>query len=660
MTVSSGFFNSVNHDRLYDAEQLSSIFDGIIIDGVYENYGESFMVKANPDANSSVIVGTGRAWFDHTWTVNDSQFVIQLDPPNELLGRTDAIVIDIDRTQNVRKNSIMYVKGNESYPELPPVLIKEDLHTQYPLAYINRPAGSNSPVKQENITVTVGTSVCPIVTGVLEAQNLENLWQQLDDEFNTWWEGVKDTLDTNTATKLQNQINEINEKINSDNALVGLLEKPIAEAFKKAKYGINFKTYSFSFAPGMPSSGSFTNGSDRFDYYPMCGLLPDGYVFAIGAMSYRGGGSAPTLVQLICQLVNTSGTSTYTRYDLYGGESGISTYPYDYSSAGMYYMHGQYDAFPVEIYFVLYTPYGNGDFRHRAWSYKVTITSQHSVVFTKIGEVGPVDQEITVYGNSKTHNTRNIVATETSNAYLFGYSYFSSRGVGATPSPGDRATYGWTGKVLPNGVLTAPVRTDDVYPIRNDYNSTLVYCDNISEDNSYYAVLSGTDNNWARVDVSSLVATVGSGTVPSDVSSLKTRFPVKTYSLSETNGVQKSEYQVGKPQTSQTLSKDRDYFIGGDNLGSGLVEGTYLCRSDENRLYGVGPNGEQIAIGTNGGAAVLKTKKSISASASADKIQKTLPGQVDVPGVGTFYLQLSSKNTDISTLSGSVVCILEE
>lgn len=228
MTVSSGFFNSVNHDRLYDAEQVSSIFDGIIIDGVYENYGEAFSVKPYSDANSVVIIGTGRAWFDHTWTLNDSQFSMALDPPNEMLGRTDAIVIDVNRDQNVRKNSIVYVKGSESTPDNPPELINTELHKQYPICWITRPAGSNVPIKQSEITYLVGTSRCPMVTGILEAQNLENLMAQLDDEFNTWWDRIKEVLDENVATNLQNQIDEIKNKIDSDDALVGLLEKPIA------------------------------------------------------------------------------------------------------------------------------------------------------------------------------------------------------------------------------------------------------------------------------------------------------------------------------------------------------------------------------------------------------------------------------------------------
>ena len=34
MSVTYGFYNSLNGDRRYDANQMSAIFDGLIIDGV--------------------------------------------------------------------------------------------------------------------------------------------------------------------------------------------------------------------------------------------------------------------------------------------------------------------------------------------------------------------------------------------------------------------------------------------------------------------------------------------------------------------------------------------------------------------------------------------------------------------------------------------------
>lgn len=212
MTVSSGFFNSVNHDRLYDAEQLSSIFDGIILDGVYEAYGDAFKVIANSDIENSVIVGTGRAWFDHTWTLNDSQAIFSVSPPNEMLDRYDAICIDVDRRQTVRSNSLVVVNGVLGSPAQYPTLINEDLHKQYPIAYIKRTAGGSSTVTNSDIEIKIGSEDCPLVTGILDAMNTDMYVQQLNADFNAWWDGIKDLIGENPVLNLQNQIDDINEK----------------------------------------------------------------------------------------------------------------------------------------------------------------------------------------------------------------------------------------------------------------------------------------------------------------------------------------------------------------------------------------------------------------------------------------------------------------
>ena len=52
MTIKSGFFNSLNHDRVYDADDINSIFDGIITDGVFGNIGKRFVVT--PGSGMSV------------------------------------------------------------------------------------------------------------------------------------------------------------------------------------------------------------------------------------------------------------------------------------------------------------------------------------------------------------------------------------------------------------------------------------------------------------------------------------------------------------------------------------------------------------------------------------------------------------------------------
>lgn len=303
MTVSSGFFNSINHDRLYDAEQVSSIFDGIIEDGVYESIGEAFMVSSYAEGNDTVIVGTGRAWFDHTWTLNDAQFSITLSPPNTLLGRIDTIVIDVDRRDSTRANSIKCIEGEYSDSPVAPTLLNEELHKQYPIANITINAGVSAPISNSRIEYLVGTEKCPLVTGPLEALNITNYFQQMESEFEIWFEGVKDILDENVAMDLQNQINELkkNQTV-SDNGAIGdftiLMTTAMIEAMKTRGDNLHFSSKSIAQKPynsiktftdigemGMTLYRHVSNYSKSFPYNQSF-FLPDGKLVRVGVAPY--------------------------------------------------------------------------------------------------------------------------------------------------------------------------------------------------------------------------------------------------------------------------------------------------------------------------------------------------------------------------------------
>ena len=57
MSVTYGFYNSLNGDRKYNAEQVSSLFDGLIIDGVFASVGMAFAVKATTGITVNVGIG---------------------------------------------------------------------------------------------------------------------------------------------------------------------------------------------------------------------------------------------------------------------------------------------------------------------------------------------------------------------------------------------------------------------------------------------------------------------------------------------------------------------------------------------------------------------------------------------------------------------------
>ena len=657
MTVSSGFFNSVNHDRLYDAEQISSMFDGIIIDGVYENYGDAFMVTANPDANSSVIIGTGRAWFDHTWTVNDSQFAMQLDPPNGLITRKDAIVLDIDRTQSVRKNSIIYVTGgfDGDYP----TLIKEARHTQYPIAYITRPAGEPSPITQANIEITVGSSECPIVTGILDAQNLENLWQQLNDEFHIWWDGIKDTLDENTVTNLINRIEKLEGSVFGEDAMAGLLEKAIADKFASGTYGLNARSltyngYSYTDRKSDTPKDSGKHGissSNYYDFYtdpdPIVALLPDKKVLMMYWIGLSSGFTSPyPFHDLWIEIRSTDGVSTKHSYKFENPPAhsdGAYTFNYvgpERGNVKNVLLGASLNSYPVKFYLGA-TRYSEASSLYISCFYTVTVT-----IYS--------DGSINISQGSPSYSSRmsrrpvgcaNAVRRSDGTNYFV---YIQDNSSVASYSKIDGVCY----KINSDYTVSAPVLSSN-YPITN-YGSLIGYT-RIFEHNGKICVpgIQQTGaQNWCYVDPETLqsgeygdIASSG-GKPPSDwsVDPYTTVYSSEIYDISESNGVRYLIAKVGKPSTGE-YEKISNYFCGASNLGGALPEGSYTAvRDTDNRLWGLGPNGEQIAIGTNGGAAILKKKKS-SISIDFDNNVKWLRGYISDDS-GSAYLFTDRTLTD--------------
>lgn len=199
MSFASGFFNSVDHDRLYDATDISRLFDGLIQDGIFASIGDCLVVKQSDQMN--VTVGTGRAWFNHTWSYNDALYPVTIPPSEILMDRIDAVVLEINSVESVRANSIKLIKGTPSSTPAKPVLTNTKEVHQYPLAYVTVGKEVTS-IRQADIENCVGTSACPFVTGILEVISIEQLIPQWKDilnrfveentaNFNTWMNGEK-------------------------------------------------------------------------------------------------------------------------------------------------------------------------------------------------------------------------------------------------------------------------------------------------------------------------------------------------------------------------------------------------------------------------------------------------------------------------------------
>lgn len=200
MSITSGFFNSLNGDRKYNAEQMSALFNGLINDGIFATIGDAFNVKAY--SGNQITVGTGRAWFDNIWIDNDALLPINMPDAEVLLPRWDAVVIDVDKSEPVRTANVVVLKGVAATEPKHPTLINNDYHTQYVLAIIYRAAGSTS-ISQSEITSYIGRNSTPYVTGLLQVVNVDSHVAQWYAEFDEWMRANRTTMTNHEAEFLE-------------------------------------------------------------------------------------------------------------------------------------------------------------------------------------------------------------------------------------------------------------------------------------------------------------------------------------------------------------------------------------------------------------------------------------------------------------------------
>lgn len=203
MAITYGFFNSVDGDRKYNAEQMSTYFDGLVSDGIFQSVGKKFSVTTG--AGLTVNVDTGRALIECHWLKNDNVLTISLDSADVQNDRKDLIVIKLD--YSARTMGVEYISGAES--------VKNTETVKYlTLAKITVPAGATS-ITQANIKDYRGSALCPWVTGLVKqvdtadlfnqyekayeemVQQMINWWADRRNAFDTWFNNLTSTLNVN-------------------------------------------------------------------------------------------------------------------------------------------------------------------------------------------------------------------------------------------------------------------------------------------------------------------------------------------------------------------------------------------------------------------------------------------------------------------------------
>lgn len=172
MAVTYGFFDSINGDRKYSADEFGQIFEGIISDGVMANSRNGLAISPGPEnvtGRPKLTIGAGKAWFNNHYIVNDTSYTITLDNPQDHLpsGVTSTtaqvyftvyILVDTRTTDGGRSCSIQTKYGvakGIAESITPPDITTETGQYAYRLAdirYTDSEGGPGAPLVDSQIT----------------------------------------------------------------------------------------------------------------------------------------------------------------------------------------------------------------------------------------------------------------------------------------------------------------------------------------------------------------------------------------------------------------------------------------------------------------------------------------------------------------------------
>ncbi|MEG0999164.1 MAG: hypothetical protein RSC99_08650 [Clostridiales bacterium] len=226
-------------DREYGTKEIREVMGKIIGNGVYANPATNMQVIA--DSGLSIKVKTGCCWISGAFGVIDADESLPIDLSAK--GRTDLIVARFDLSTAKRSIYITVLKGTEGTNIGATLMGSASIH-DIQLAKINVRAGATSVLQSDITDTRYNSTVCGIVTGVIDQIDTTNLFAQFQASFNAFMDSLKNTLSGDVAGNLLNLINTHKS------------DKGNPHAVTKSQVGLgnldNIRQYSLSNRPPYP------------------------------------------------------------------------------------------------------------------------------------------------------------------------------------------------------------------------------------------------------------------------------------------------------------------------------------------------------------------------------------------------------------------------
>ncbi|MED4061713.1 hypothetical protein [Priestia megaterium] len=210
--VNCGFFDSINKDRLYSADEMNRPYKRIISNGVFatsKGTPSTDLQTVSASDGLKIIVKKGEGLFADKWFENPVDLYIDVPANSDVSPRRDSVIVQVDKRQNGRSGNIVYRTGTPSTNPQPPAIGTVTNVIEYRIANIYVAAGARN-INNDAIVDLRGSSECSWITSLIQQVDTSTLYAQwqaayqkfYDEEtvaFETWLAGLTQELTVSTS-----------------------------------------------------------------------------------------------------------------------------------------------------------------------------------------------------------------------------------------------------------------------------------------------------------------------------------------------------------------------------------------------------------------------------------------------------------------------------
>lgn len=215
MAEKSYFFNDVNDDRVYLAEDFAMFFSSLIANGIFPNPSTNLQVMVNEETPMAITIPPGKAWINGYLYWNPDNLVKNLEPAHTN-PRIDRIAVRW--VSNNRDIKAYVVTGTPAAVPVAPELTRNSDVWELGIADVFI-GGGVTTISQANITdARLNDSLCGIVHALVQQVQTETIFNQYlawfaemkvsnQTDFNEWFATIQGVLSGDVAGNLLNLIN---------------------------------------------------------------------------------------------------------------------------------------------------------------------------------------------------------------------------------------------------------------------------------------------------------------------------------------------------------------------------------------------------------------------------------------------------------------------